>query len=93
MRKARASEREDESSIVPAMTEISAKPPERSAVCEPTDDSSLRSFCLGILQSGDLATKLIRRHATAVLEDTERSAAYLAALDSSSTPGQAGQAR
>lgn len=40
------------------------------------------------LAVGDVATKLIRRHATAVLEDTERSATYLAELD----PGDA-QAR
>lgn len=40
------------------MTEISATATERSGVCEPTDATSLRSFCLAILESGDLATKL-----------------------------------
>ena len=34
------------------------------------------------LAVGDVAQKLIRRHATAVLEDTERSRDYLAALES-----------
>jgi NAD(P)-dependent dehydrogenase (short-subunit alcohol dehydrogenase family) len=40
------------------------------------------------LAVGEVAQKLIRRHATAVLDDTERSAAYLAALDPEVSPGR-----
>jgi NAD(P)-dependent dehydrogenase (short-subunit alcohol dehydrogenase family) len=61
------------------------------AASSPDPDECARAIAAAVrdaeapmrLAVGEVAQKLIRRHATAVLEDTERSRAYLAALDPS----------